>query len=281
MIDTGLKGKVGIVTGAARDGGIGRATARKLVAEGVRLVIADIGRPLDKAPTYGVAPRSELEEAEAELQASGGEVVAVSCDVTKDEEVRRMVETAVERFERLDILVNNAGVSTQNVPIAELSEDAWDSTLAVNLKGQFLCTRAAIPKLLEHGDGGRIINVASQAGKTGWPLLGAYCASKFGVIGLTQVAARELGPHGVTVNAVCPGTLDNPLTNLPGGLWESYSQMMGTTPEEAKVATLVQIPLGRFQEPEDVADLIVFLASEQGGYITGEALNTTGGQELH
>jgi NAD(P)-dependent dehydrogenase (short-subunit alcohol dehydrogenase family) len=175
----------------------------------------------------------------------GGDVVAVTCDVTKDDEVRQMVDTAVARFGRLDILVNNAGVSTQNVPIAELSEDAWDQTLGVNLKGTFLCTRAAIPKLLEHGDGGRIIN-----GKPGREdrLVAAGCVLR--------------------------------LNSIPGGLWDSYSRLMGTTWEEVKAQTLTQIPLGRFQEPDDVADLIIFLASEQSGYITGEALNTTGGQEL-
>ncbi len=281
MSDRGLAGKVAIVTGAARERGIGRQTARKLAAEGAQVVVADIGRPLELQPEYGVAQAFELDEAQADLEALGAEAVAMRCDVTNADEVERMVAATVERFGRLDILVNNAGVSTENVPVAELSEAAWDQTLAVNLKGTFLCTRAAIPRILEHGEGGRIISVSSQAGKTGWPLLGAYCASKFGVIGLTQVVAKELAPTGITVNAVCPGTLYNPLTGLPGGLWESYAKLTGTTPEDVKAATLEQIPLGRFQLPEDVADLIVFLASAQGGYITGQAINTTGGQEMH
>jgi NAD(P)-dependent dehydrogenase (short-subunit alcohol dehydrogenase family) len=276
----GLEGRVALITGAARDGGIGRATARLFAAAGMRLVIADIGRPLELSPDYGVATASELDQARVELEGLGAEVVAVHCDVTKDDEVRAMVAAAEESFGGLDVLVNNAGVSTQNVPVEELSESAFDQTVGVNLKGPFLCIRAATP-LLRKSDAGRIVTVASQAGKTGWPLLGAYCASKFGVIGLTQVVAKELGPAGITVNAVCPGTLDNPLNDLPGGLWDAYGKLTGTTRDEIRASTLAQIPLARFQTPEDVGDLIAFLASDQGGYITGQALNTTGGQEMH
>jgi meso-butanediol dehydrogenase/(S,S)-butanediol dehydrogenase/diacetyl reductase len=135
--------------------------------------------------------------------------------------------------------------------------------------------------MVAQGRGGRVINVSSQAGKTGWPLLGAYCASKFGVNGLTQVAAKEVGAAGITVNAVCPGTLDNPLNDIPGGLWDAYSRFQQSTKDEVRSATLDAIPLGRFQLATDVAELIVFLASDQAGYITGQAINTTGGQEMH
>jgi NAD(P)-dependent dehydrogenase (short-subunit alcohol dehydrogenase family) len=135
--------------------------------------------------------------------------------------------------------------------------------------------------MIRQGEGGAIVNVSSQAGKTGWPLLGAYCAAKFAVIGLTQVAAKELGPHQITVNAVCPGTVETPLLDLRGGLWEAYSKMSGQPIEELKQSILPQIPLGRFQKPEDVADLVLFLASRQGRYLTGAAINTTGGQEMH
>jgi NAD(P)-dependent dehydrogenase (short-subunit alcohol dehydrogenase family) len=135
--------------------------------------------------------------------------------------------------------------------------------------------------MIAQGGGGRIVNIASQAGKTGWPLLGAYCAAKFAIVGLTQVAAIELGPHGITVNAICPGTVETPLLDLRGGLWEAYTTAQGVSKEQLKEQVLQQIPLRRFQRPEDVADLAVFLASDQGGYITGEAINSTGGQEMH
>jgi NAD(P)-dependent dehydrogenase (short-subunit alcohol dehydrogenase family) len=280
-IDDGLAGKVATITGAARDGGIGRATARHLARQGVRLIISDIGHSLDSAPEYKVATAGELAEAAQELEKLGAEVVAVHCDVTKPDEVDALVQTAVSTFGRLDIMVANAGVSTQNVMLTDLSSEQFDQTVAVNLKGTFLCMRAALRQMLTQGEGGRVINVSSQAAKTGWPLLGAYCASKFGVTGLTQVGAKEVGGAGITVNAVCPGTLDNPLNDIPGGLWDAYSKLQNVTRQEVRDATLAAIPLGRFQTPEDVADLIVFLASDQGGYITGQSINTTGGQEMH
>ena len=116
--------------------------------------------------------------------------------------------------------------------------------------------------------------------KDGWPLLGAYCAAKFAIVGLTQVAGKELGRHRITVNAVCPGTVETPLLDLRGGLWEAYAKLCQTV-DQLKSSTLPQIPLGRFQKPEDVADLVLFLASKQGRYITGSAINTSGGQEMH
>lgn len=280
-IDNGLQGKVAAITGAARDGGIGRATARQLAAQGAKLVISDIGHALDAAPSYKVATVGELAEAEIELREAGADVIAVRCDVTKPDEVQRMVEAAVEAFGGLDVMVANAGVSTQNMLLTELTPEQFGQTIGVNLTGTFLCMQAALRQMLAQDRGGRVINVSSQAGKTGWPLLGAYCASKFGVNGLTQVAAKEVGAAGITVNAVCPGTLDNPLNDIPGGLWDAYSRFQGVSKEEVREGTLAAIPLGRFQRPEDVADLIVFLASEQGRYITGQAINTTGGQELH
>jgi NAD(P)-dependent dehydrogenase (short-subunit alcohol dehydrogenase family) len=141
--------------------------------------------------------------------------------------------------------------------------------------------RESARQMIRQGEGGAIINVASQAGKTGWPLLGAYCAAKFAIVGLTQVAAKELGRHQITVNSVCPGTVETPLLDLRGGLWEAYSKLSGQSVEELKKSILPQIPLARFQKPEDVADLVRFLASAQGRYITGSAINTTGGQEMH
>lgn len=277
----GLQDKVAVITGAARDGGIGRATARKLAARGARLVISDIGHPLDHAPGYKVATAGELAEAAEELRAAGAEVEAVHCDVTKPEEVEALVRTTVERFGGLDVMIPNAGVSTQNVPVVDLSLEQFRQTVEVNLTGVFLCLQASLRQMLAQERGGRVVVVSSQAGKTGWPLLGAYCASKFGVNGLVQVAAKEVGPAGITVNAVCPGTLDNPLNDIPGGLWDAYSGLMGVSREEVRTSTLAAIPLGRFQTAEDVADLIMFLASQQGGYITGQAINTTGGQEMH
>lgn len=281
MPDTGLADKVAVITGAARQGGIGRSIAIALAAEGARVVVSDIGRPLEGFPHYAVAPTEEMAEAVAEIEGLGAEATGIPCDVTSEHDVDALVAQTVERFGRLDVFVNNAGVGLGLAPVVEITEQAWDVNLDVMAKGTFLGTRAAGRRMIEQGDGGRIVNISSQAGKTGWPLLGAYCAAKFAIVGLTQVAARELGPAGITVNAICPGTVETPLLHLPGGLYEAYARMTGGSVEDVQQDTLGQIPLGRFQKPEDVADLAVFLASEQGAYITGAAINSTGGQEMH
>lgn len=281
MPSTGLKGKVVAITGAGRKGGIGRAIAAALAAEGANVAVSDIGRPLEGFQDYQVAERGELEDAAEELRSHGVEAEPIYCDVTKEAEVDALVAGTVERFGRLDIFVNNVGIGLGLVPVVELTEAAWDKNLDVMAKGTFFGIRAAGRQMIAQGGGGRIINIASQAGKTGWPLLGAYCAAKFAIVGLTQVAAIELGPHGITVNAICPGTVETPLLDLRGGLWEAYTAAQGVSKEQLKEQVLQQIPLRRFQRPEDVADLAVFLASDQGGYITGEAINSTGGQEMH
>jgi NAD(P)-dependent dehydrogenase (short-subunit alcohol dehydrogenase family) len=280
-MDTGLDGKVAVVTGAGRPGGIGAATARALAGEGARLVAADIGRAFDDFPDYQVAQRSEIEQVRDALRASGAEAELAYADVAEEQEVRALVAGAVERFGRLDVMVNNAGLGLELVPVTEISVAGWRRNLDVMALGTLLGVREAARQMQAQGEGGAIINVASQAGKTGFPLLGSYCAAKFAVVGLTQVAAKELGPHGITVNAICPGTVETPLLDLRGGLWEAYSEVSSRSIEELKRDILAQIPLGRFQRPEDVADLALFLASRQGRYITGSALNTSGGQEMH
>lgn len=280
-MDTGLSGKVAVVTGAGRVGGIGEAIARAFAAEGAKVVLSDIGRPFDRFPEYEVAGRSEIEKIRADLRKGGGEAEIVFADVSKEADVQGLVASAVERFGRLDVMVNNAGIGLGLVPITDLTVEAWNQNLDVMALGTMLGIREAARQMIRQGEGGAIINVASQAGKTGWPLLGAYCAAKFAIVGLTQVAAKELGRHEITVNSVCPGTVETPLLGLRGGLWEAYSKFFGQSVEELKATTLPQIPLGRFQKPEDVADLVLFLASKQGRYITGSAINTTGGQEMH
>jgi NAD(P)-dependent dehydrogenase (short-subunit alcohol dehydrogenase family) len=280
-MDTGLAGKVAIVTGAGRIGGIGEAIAAALVRERAKVVLSDIGRPLDRFPGYQVAERTDIERIRAALTAGGAEVEIVFADVSKEADVRALVARTVERFGRLDVMVNNAGIGLGLVPITELTVEAWHQNLDVMALGTMLGIREAAKQMIAQRSGGAIVNVASQAGKSGWPLLGAYCAAKFAIVGLTQVAAKELGGEHITVNAVCPGTVETPLLDLKGGLWEAYSKFYGVPTEQLKATILPQIPLGRFQKPEDVADLVLFLASERGRYITGSALNTSGGQEMH
>lgn len=280
-MDTGLKGKTAIVTGAGRVGGIGEAIARAFGREGANVVVSDIGRPFERFPEYQVAGRSEIERVRTGVRDAGGQAEIVYADVSKEADVHGLVRAAVDRFGRVDVMVNNAGIGLGLVPITELTLEAWQQNLDVMALGTMLGIREAAKQMIRQGEGGAIINIASQAGKTGWPLLGAYCAAKFAIVGLTQVAAKELGSHQITVNSVCPGTVETPLLDLKGGLWEAYSKLSGQSVEELKATILPQIPLGRFQKPEDVADLALFLASRQGRYITGCAINTTGGQEMH
>jgi NAD(P)-dependent dehydrogenase (short-subunit alcohol dehydrogenase family) len=280
-MDTRLSGKVAVVTGAGRIGGIGEAIARALAAEGAKVVLSDIGRSFERFPDYQVASKSEIDTIRADLVKKGSEAEVIFADVSKEDDVAALVRRTVERFGRLDVMVNNAGIGLGLVPITELTVEAWRQNLDVMALGTMLGIRESARQMIRQGEGGAIINVASQAGKTGWPLLGAYCAAKFAIVGLTQVAAKELGRHNITVNSVCPGTVETPLLDLRGGLWEAYTKLSGQSVEELKKSILPQIPLGRFQKPQDVADLVLFLASDQGRYITGSAINTTGGQEMH
>jgi NAD(P)-dependent dehydrogenase (short-subunit alcohol dehydrogenase family) len=272
--------RVAVVTGAARAGSIGRAIAARLLRDGLCVVISDLGGPLDTHPDYESAPPSALGEARSALAALG-EVDAIACDVRHAGEVQALIDGAVERFGRLDVLVNNAGLGVGLTPVVELEEADWRLNLDVMATGVFLCSRAAARRMVEQGDGGRIVTVASQAGKTGMPLLSAYCAAKFAALGFTQALAHELGPHAITVNAVCPGTVDTPLLAVRGGVYEAYSKLAGITEEQYRKRVLRTIPLGRMATPDDIAQAVGFLVSDAAGYITGEALNVTGGQEMH
>jgi NAD(P)-dependent dehydrogenase (short-subunit alcohol dehydrogenase family) len=272
--------RVAVVTGAARAGSIGRAIAARLLRDGLRVVISDLGGPLDTHPDYESAPPSALEDACVTLGALG-EIHPIACDVRHAGEVQALIDGAVERFGRLDVLVNNAGLGVGLTPVTELDEADWRLNLDVMATGVFLCSRAAARRMIEQGDGGRIVTIASQAGKTGMPLLSAYCAAKFAALGFTQALAHELGPHGITVNAVCPGTVDTPLLSVRGGVYEAYAKAAGITEEQYRRRVLRTIPLGRMATPDDIAQSVGFLVSDAAAYITGEAINVTGGQEMH
>jgi NAD(P)-dependent dehydrogenase (short-subunit alcohol dehydrogenase family) len=242
-----LRGKVALVTGAGR--GIGLGIALALAAEGVRVTVCDINVPL-------------LDEALAQIEALGGQALAFQMDVTSKVQIQRVVAEVVARWGTVDILVNNAGIY-EVLPVEEISEAQWDRVLAVNLKGAFLCCQAVIPTMKERRSG-RIVNIASSAGKTGGTLAGAhYSASKAGVICLTKQLARELGPFGITVNAVAPGRIDTP--------------MIHSVSDAENEAFAQRTPLGRLGTPEDVAHAVVFLASDRASFITGEIVDVNGG----
>jgi NAD(P)-dependent dehydrogenase (short-subunit alcohol dehydrogenase family) len=274
---------VAVVIGASRLGGIGRATVQRLLLAGYRVIASDLGRPLDSHPEYEVAPADDLAELER-THGREGALVSVACDVTSEGDVVGLFETARERLGRVDAAVNCAGLGIGLTPTMMLSLADWQVNIDVMATGAFLFAREAARALTaqhEPAYGGRIVTISSQAGKTGIPLLAAYSAAKFAVIGLTQSLAIELGPSGITVNAVCPGTIDTPLLEVKGGVVEAYSAAAHRTTEEYRARLARQIPLQRFGDPDEVASVIEFLLSRQASFITGEAVNVTGGQEVH
>ncbi|MBA3654174.1 MAG: SDR family oxidoreductase [Actinobacteria bacterium] len=265
---------VALVTGAARRRGIGRATALRLARDGADVACLDIARPYEEFPEYGLATADELEEVVAEIEALGRRAMAVRADVSDWDQVHAAVAEASEALGVIDRVANVAGGAGFGMgagPLLQISEREFDQVIDVNLKGTWMVSRACAGRMIEAGIGGRIVNVSSQAGKRGFPMLGAYCAAKAGVILLTQVMAAELGPSNVTVNAVCPGTVDTRLLNPGEG---DLSAMVG------KEWIDREIPLGRLQTADDVANAIAFLLSDDAAYITGEALNVSGGQTM-
>ena len=272
-----LNGKVALVTGAGGEHGIGRAICQRLAREGCNLVVNDL-----RAQPYSESGWGGLPALVAEIEAAGQQALAVEADVSDAAQVEGMVQDALARFGRIDLLVNNAGSrpGPDRVPVVELSEAAWDQVQTVNVKGTFLCSRAVARHLIERGDGGKIINMASTAGRQGIPRYAAYCTSKFAIIGFTQSLAGELAPHRINVNAVCPGnTLTERTHYIAAGLAQHDEPDADTT--AALVHDLeAQTPLGRIGTPEDVARTVAFLASDEAEYLTGISMLVAGGFQM-
>lgn len=243
------KNKVAVITGASR--GIGRSIALALAAQGATIVAMD----MDKTSTDAVV---------SELKAAGAKALAVVGNVTSSEDVERMISAAVEEFGRVDILVNNAGITRDGL-IMRMKDDDWDAVLSVNLKGAFLCTRAAF-KVMSKQRYGRIINIASVVGQMGNAGQANYCASKAGLIGMTKSNAREMAKRNVTVNAVAPGFIATAMTDALS--------------DKVREELTAQIPLERLGSSEDIANAVLFLASEASGYITGHVLSVNGGMYM-
>lgn len=243
-----LKDKVAIVTGAGR--GIGKGIALKLAQEGAKVVVSDIDIDL----ANGVAD---------EIVKTGGNAVAVKTNIGSREDIENMFNFVMDKFGTLDIMVNNAGINRDGM-LHKLSMEQWDIVINVNLTGTFLCTQMAA-KIMREKEYGRIINIASASwlGNIGQA---NYAASKAGVVGLTKTAARELAKKNVTANAICPGFIDTDMTRgVPEKVWNIM---------------ISKIPAGRAGKPEDVANLVAFLASDEASYITGEVINVGGGMVL-
>jgi NAD(P)-dependent dehydrogenase (short-subunit alcohol dehydrogenase family) len=273
-----LENKVAIVTGCARERGIGRAIAMRLADEGAHVVVADYCRSMAEYPDAKFGQMEELEGVAAAIRKVGRRSLAVKVDVTDEHEVAQMAESAMKEFGRVDILCSNAGGGVGGGPVIQQTLDSWNRTVGINLTGTFLCAKHVAPKIIAGGRGGRIINTASIAGKRGGPMMAAYSAAKHGVIGLTRSLALELGAFNITVNAVCPGFVE---TQLFEGLINMVGSTRNMNREQVLKTFVNQVPMGRMQTGEDVANVVAFLASEDGGYMTGQALNICGGVEVH
>jgi NAD(P)-dependent dehydrogenase (short-subunit alcohol dehydrogenase family) len=273
-----LKDKVAIVTGAARERGIGRAIALRLARDGADVAVADYCRSLPQYPEAKFGQMEELEGVAREIRQLGRRSIAIKVDVTDEQEVAAMAETAMKEFGRIDVLCNNAGGGVGGGPVVQMTLDSWKRTVAINLTGAFLCSKHVAPRMIQANRGGRIINTASIAGKRGGAGLAAYSTAKHGVIGLTRSLALELAPFGIRVNAVCPGFVE---TQLFEGLIELVKTTQSKTREEAIKTFVAQIPCGRMETGDDVANLVAFLASDDADYMTGQAINISGGVEVH
>jgi len=254
-----------LITGAGK--GIGRAIAEQLAAAGARITVT--GHQLDNAE----ATRDIIQE-------NSGEAVAYEMDVTDAASINRVIEAVEENGYSIDVLVNNAGVSTMT-PLLELSEDAWEHNMEVNAKGVFLCSKRIAEHMIENAGNeeitGKIINIASLAGRSGAPNLSHYAASKWAVLGFTQSIALELAEEGITANSVCPGYVQ---TSMQERELEWEADLTDRTPEEVKQAYIDETPLGRLETPGDVADVVLFLASSKSDFLTGQAINTGGGTRM-
>lgn len=245
-----LAGKTAIITGASR--GIGAEIARKFAADGAKVVVNYSGS------------QEKAEAVVAEIQANGGEAIAVKANVSDAESVKAMVDETMKAFGSVDILVNNAGITRDNL-MMRMKDDEWDDVINTNLKGVFVCTKAVTRQMMKQR-AGRIINIASIVGVMGNAGQANYVASKAGVIGLTKTTARELASRGITANAVAPGFITTDMTDQ--------------LTDEVQKAMLGQIPLGRFGAPEDVAKAALFLASDDASYMTGQTLHLDGGMVM-
>ena len=280
-----LEGKVALITGAGGMRGVGRATAHKLASQGAQIAITDVRRPIEDLPPGEVrAEWQSIDSVADEIRSMGGQALPVYADLSNSGEIEGLVAETVNHYGRLDILVNNARaiIGRDKVPVTDLDEDVWQHFLAINTTAVFLCTKYAGREMVRLGNGGRVVNIASNAGKQASADGAAYSASKFAVIGLTQASAMDLAPHGITVNAVCPG----PINTDRMSYWErDQAAERGLTQEEFRAqvvaASADRTPLGRIAEPEDVANLVAFLAGPDSSLITGQSYNVNGGILFH
>ena len=275
-----FKGKVALVTGAARMRGIGHSTAVRFAMEGADVAVNGRARPLEEFPEEEKAEGWKgLDSVIEEIEKQGVRALGITADISEKKQVQDMIDKVLAEFGRIDFLVANAGINIRS-PFLEVKEKDWHQILSVNLSGVFHCCQAVAKHMVERGGGGAIVNVSSRAGKMGIPNDAAYCASKFGVSGLTQVMAIELGRHNIRVNAVCPGRT---ITNIVWAdkVWKVAREKGIDMMEASKIVYddwVPLTPLGRPALPEEITNAILFLCSEEASFITGQCINVNGGR---
>ena len=281
----GLEGKVALVTGAGGMRGVGRATVMKLAGMGADIALTDVHRETEDLPPAEVRNSWRgIDAVSEEVEAVGRRAFPAYCDLGDSAQIERMVEQVMAHYGRIDILVNNARaiIGRDKVSVTELEQEVWEHFLRINTTAPYLLTKEVGRRMIEAGNGGRIINIASNASKQASATGAAYSASKFAVLGLTQASALDLAPYGITVNAVCPG----PINTDRMSYWErDQAAEQGISQEEFR-GQIVQAgaqasPLGRIAEPQDVANVVAFLASDEASFVTGQAYNVNGGLLFH
>lgn len=275
-----FEGKTAVITGSGRRQGLGEAIAKRLASEGAAIVISDIGTSRDDVTgAEHIGATDEMEAIAQELREDGGKASTCVADVRSLKEMDDLADHAVHEHGSLDIWVNNAGIGYIMKPLLDVTEDDWRAVIDVNLSGSFFGVKSAAEIMIEQGQGGRIINIASQAAKSGFPHAQAYTSSKHGLVGLARSAAVELGAHKITVNNVCPNHVTTGL-----GAWQNeyFAKVVGADSVEDYLAAMAaRIPMGRPGLPEDTANAVAFLCSDEAQYITAESMNVSGGEEPH
>lgn len=271
-----LHDSVALITGAGRRGGIGAAIATTLAKSGANVVVSDICAAQTELTALNNPAWDELKSVAQEIEACGVRALPIRADVTDADSVQAMVEKVREQFGRLDILVNNAGIAISPGPVVFMPDDAWRKTLDVNATGTFLCCKYALPLMLDGERGGRVINMASIASERPKPNMSAYAASKAAVVALTRSLAQEVAMFNITVNAILPGDVETALKQWGVQL---EADAKGLTYDEVYAGQIARIPLGRFALPQDVANMVAWLASDEASFITGQAFAVTGGRE--
>ena len=269
-----LKGKVAFVTGAGGEHGIGRGIALRLAEDGADVVVTDI-----RSKPYPDAEWGGLPALKAEIESFGRRSLAVTCDVTDAAAVEAAIQETQEALGGVDILVNNAAArgGEDRVPVVDLEEHEWDRVMSVNLKGSFICSRAAARHMMARGKGGRIISVSSVLGLRGIARFAAYCSSKFGIVGLTQSLAQELASHGITVNAICPSLTPTERVGHMTNLFDNPELQVKEATDALLSGAAGSTPVGRLAQTEDLAHAVAFLASDGAAFLTGLSVPVTGG----